>query len=231
MRITALALCAFCLSAPAAATVNLIADGGFEADPAEHAGYGHIAAGTALSGVWHVTGVDILHVDTDYHAGAGPVLTFEAHGGNDSIDLTGTGNSSPLDGIYQDIATQTGTTYTLGFWVGRAMSSGSVGGDYLGNATLRLSIDGGTTTDFVNDERIDSGIVWKQFTTRFVATGDTSRISFLNGAGNDYLGLDDVTLSAAGMVPEPSQWAMMLGGFGLTGGMLRRTRRAVAPLV
>jgi hypothetical protein len=228
MRTFALALCAFSLSAPAAATVNLIVDGGFEADPAEHAGYSHIAGGTALSGVWHVTGVDILHVDTTFHAGAAPVLVFNAHGGRDSVDLTGTGNSSSLNGIYQDVATKAGTTYTLSFWVGRATSSGSVGSDYLSNATLRLSIDGGAMQEFVNDERIDSGIVWKQFTTSFVATGDLSRIGFLNGEGNDYLGLDDVALSGAGSVPEPASWAMTVGGLGMVGGALRRTRRTTA---
>ncbi len=33
-----------------------------------------------------------------------------------------------------------------------------------------------------------------------------------------------VTLSGAAMVPEPSTWAMMIGGFGLVGGMVRRRR-------
>lgn len=33
-----------------------------------------------------------------------------------------------------------------------------------------------------------------------------------------------ITLSGAAMVPEPSTWAMMIGGFGLVGGMVRRRR-------
>ena len=226
MRLFALALCASCFAVPASASLNLIADGGFEANPAEHGGYTHIAGGASFdNGAWRVTGVDILHVDTAFHAGANPPLTFDAHGGRDSLDLTGTGNSGPGDGIYQEVATEAGKTYTLSFWVGRAMSSGSVGGDYRSNATMRLSIDGGLPMDFVNGDTIDSGIAWKQFTTSFVATGPSTRIAFLNGLGNDYLGLDDVALTGGGAVPETAVWSLTVGGFGMLGGMLRRRPR------
>jgi hypothetical protein len=222
MRLSAWALCALCLAAPANATINLIADGGFETNPAEHGGYTHIAGGASFdNGAWRVTGVDILHVDSDFHVGANPPMVFQAHGGRDSLDLTGTGNSGPGDGVYQDVATQAGTAYTLSFWVGRAMNNGSVGGDYLSDATVRLSIGGGAQLSFVNDDVITSGIAWKQFTASFVATGATTRIAFLNGLGNDYLGLDDVALTPSA-VPETAVWALTVAGFGMLGGMLRR---------
>jgi PEP-CTERM motif len=38
--------------------------------------------------------------------------------------------------------------------------------------------------------------------------------------------LQDPILNAAGSVPEPTSWALMIGGFGLTGAMLRRRRSA-----
>jgi hypothetical protein len=222
MRLSALALCALCFAVPADAAVNLITDGGFETNPAEHGGYTHIAGGASFdNGAWRVTGVDVLHVDTDFHVGANPPLVFEAHGGRDSLDLTGTGNTGVGDGIYQDVTTELGHAYTLTFWVGRVLSSGSVSGDYRSSATVQVSIGGGPLISFVNDDVIQNGIAWKQFTTSFTAAGTTTRIAFLNRLGNDYLGLDDVSLVASG-VPETSIWALSVCGFGMIGGLLRR---------
>ncbi len=44
--------------------------------------------------------------------------------------------------------------------------------------------------------------------------------------GDDRLGT--VTLGAAGAVPEPATWAMMIGGFGLAGAAMRRRRATIA---
>jgi hypothetical protein len=47
-----------------------------------------------------------------------------------------------------------------------------------------------------------------------------------SGAPLDYLVLDDIVIGgAAAVVPEPSTWAMMLGGFGLAGAAARRSSR------
>ncbi len=35
-----------------------------------------------------------------------------------------------------------------------------------------------------------------------------------------------ITLESVGAVPEPASWAMMIGGFGLVGGAMRRRRKA-----
>jgi len=226
MRFYAAMACALFACTPAHG-VNLIVDGGFEGQPAGAGGYAHHAAGTSFDGgAWFVLGVDILTIDTAYSVGDAPPLVFAAHGGRTSLDLTGTGNSSPADGIFQDVATQAGQLYTLGFYVGRAMSSGSVGGDYPSTATVRLSIDGGPVIDFVNSDTILSGIAWKPFRYSFLATSGKTRVTFTNGTGNDYLGLDDVSLSAA---PEPNVWLFSILGFGLIGARLRHTPRA--PLI
>lgn len=47
------------------------------------------------------------------------------------------------------------------------------------------------------------------------------------GSGSGFLGVSDIGTIAHG-VPEPASWAMMLGGFGLVGGALRRRRVAVS---
>jgi hypothetical protein len=68
---------------------------------------------------------------------------------------------------------------------------------------------------------------WKAFSVNFFAT-DATKIAFTNGnIGDNALGLDDVSISA---VPEPASWAMLIGGFGLTGAAMRRRRRVTAVL-
>lgn len=86
-------------------------------------------------------------------------------------------------------------------------------GDQTQNTSL-LSIEGGGFSG------------WKTSTMTFTATSGTELLSFLasaTGAGAPpFLLLDNVSLTAA--VPEPSTWAMMLGGVGLMGFMARRRR-------
>jgi hypothetical protein len=226
MRFIAISFSALALGAPAGAATNLIVDGGFEANPASHGGYGHTAGGTSFDGgAWHVTGVDILQIDTNLHDNSSPSVLFAAHGGQASLDLTGTGNSGPADGVFQDVATQAGQAYRLNFWVGHVSSTGSARSDYPHDATMRLSIDGGPLMEFVNGDRVDNAIAWKAFTVDFVATASTSRIAFLNGLGNDYLGLDDVSLTGAAPAPELSLWAMLTAGMAMVGVALRRRPR------
>lgn len=57
------------------------------------------------------------------------------------------------------------------------------------------------------------------FETRFI------RYQVVGGNGTSQ-GLSDIyfTGEAVGLVPEPASWAMMLGGFGLLGGAVRRRR-------
>ena len=67
---------------------------------------------------------------------------------------------------------------------------------------------------------------WTKFTGTFVASGTSTELSIFTDpnalSGNDF-GLDTISVAA---VPEPAQWALMFGGFGLLGGAMRRRRRA-----
>nr|AGU09949.1 hypothetical protein [uncultured organism] len=65
------------------------------------------------------------------------------------------------------------------------------------------------------------------------ATQLTAGIQTLSVSGKSqrfggYLGELSFTPDATAAVPEPATWAMMIGGFGLTGGMMRRTKRKQA---
>lgn len=65
-------------------------------------------------------------------------------------------------------------------------------------------------------------------------TMDTNTVSANCNGGGDYgsgrsdFGSQGFSGSGGGAVPEPSAWALMIGGFGLTGAALRRRRRVVA---
>lgn len=65
----------------------------------------------------------------------------------------------------------------------------------------------------------------------FGFTSDTAFSTILVSGGNEVHNFDDVRfgVAAAGAVPEPATWAMMVGGFGLLGGALRR--RAAQPVL
>jgi hypothetical protein len=58
----------------------------------------------------------------------------------------------------------------------------------------------------------------------FGATSTTAFTSITLTGGNNFTNFDNLTLATAvgGAVPEPATWAMMIGGFGLVGGAMRR---------
>lgn len=62
--------------------------------------------------------------------------------------------------------------------------------------------------------------------TRFAANlganlANVTRISWSNGA--EFHQIDDLVVNAAGAVPEPGSWALLIAGFGMIGAALRRT--------
>ena len=73
----------------------------------------------------------------------------------------------------------------------------------------------------------ESGYQTKTFT--FTATGDTTTLEFLGNQGQQYIGLDNVTVTdltvPISTAPEPSTWAMMIAGFATIGAALRFGRR------
>ncbi len=78
-----------------------------------------------------------------------------------------------------------------------------------------------------------------QAQTRYFSTAAITGFQILGAGGNDLTGEAGITVPSGqdyplgrpagfGAVPEPSTWAMLVGGFGLMGGCLRRRRAATA---
>ena len=66
-----------------------------------------------------------------------------------------------------------------------------------------------------------SGFHYQHFAYNVTGTGGSDQISFAFQNQPAYFALDNISLSA---VPEPATWAMMIGGFGMVGGAMRRRR-------
>lgn len=75
-------------------------------------------------------------------------------------------------------------------------------------------------------------VVHYSFLIPHVASGWSMAINFggagFQGGDDESWGLDNFHLAAVTGIPEPATWAMMIMGFGLAGGLLRRRRFAAA---
>ena len=161
---------------------------------------------TAITG-WTVGGNSIDYIGS----------YWQAQDGSRSIDLAGSGNGS----IAQTFATHIGTTYTVTYWIGRNPDGGA-------NPRTGFVSAGGNQIAFSYDDVSSSkaDMKWEQETFDFIATGTSTTLSFASDplTSNGFYGpaLDNVSISSA--VPEPAAWALMLLGFGLVGGVLRRSK-------
>ena len=148
-------------------------------------------------------------------------VTSNAHTGESALSI-GNFDNEDLAGLSQAFSDEAGQSYTVDFYA----YDGGANGD--ANAFLTVSAGGQSTTfdDTVSSYTLGS------FT--FVGTGsDTLQIAAKTNPNEWFI--DDVSVNgpAAGSAPvsaapEPGAWALMLGGVGAMGLMLRRRRRAGA---
>ncbi len=116
---------------------------------------------------------------------------WNAERGKYSIDLAG--STGVPGGLYQDVATTPGETYSLSFW-------SAVNGDQKPGTshTMDVSVDG-TAVDTVQAVGVGRPLNWVQNTTTFTASSATSRIEFDDatpGDTNRGPTLDNVSLTA-----------------------------------
>ncbi len=115
--------------------------------------------------------------------------------------------------LSQTFATTAGASYIFSY----ALAAG-------GGATnsFTASFNGNVLDSFSNTAGF--GTTVRSFLV--TATGATSTISFALRHDPSYYTLDNVSVAAA--VPEPATWAMMIIGFGVIGGAVRRRVAATA---
>lgn len=199
---TAVALLALAITSPAF-SATLITNGSFEL------GNTSGAFSTASAGSTDITGWTVDAGSVDYISSY-----WAASDGVRSIDIAG----SAIGALSQSFATTAGKSYLVSF----DLSSNP---DLSAPRDLHVSIDGGAPSIFTHPGATGkdaAGMNWTSQSFTFLAAGPTSTITFTtNGTAQGFFGpaLDNVV---AAVVPEPAAWALMLAGFGLVGGAMRR---------
>lgn len=220
--VLATAVSATTLIASPAFAANLLINGGFEAPIAGGFFQNFGSGSTGITG-WTVdaltpsggSGANVDIVNGTFTPG-GPSPAAE---GVQFLDLVGSGT---IGSIYQTFATTAGQRYNVSFnyshnMFGGDSSASAVTAAYGGvfatslSGILFLEHSSGTTTN----------LDWRTYSYAFVADNAQSTIAFTNVTGgvNAGLLLDNVSVTA---VPEPASWAMMISGFALVGGAMRR---------
>ena len=142
--------------------------------------------------------------------------------GNGSTAFTGafgySNGAVGSDGVLsQTVATVAGTTYNYSFAL---RSSGGAPNDF--SASLGGTAFGPAFVDA-------TAFGYTVFSGTVVAPTSGATLSFSFRQDPSFWSFDDASLSAAsGAVPEPATWALMIGGFAMTGFAARRRRVALS---
>jgi len=202
-----IAAAALLMSSPAAAAVNLVSGGDFE------------TATGALNAIpfWTASGFVVTRTGSDYSGCCQTFGSAPGFAGNQFASISG-GDYSGLNTLSQSVATVAGQAYILTFRLGALASR------YPRATTLSLGALGdfvGTTYAVAGNPDLDTTFGVK--TVAFTANSATTLLAFTTVSAPDGIDsiVDDVSVVAA-TVPEPGSWALLLGGFALTGVALRR---------
>ncbi len=116
---------------------------------------------------------------------------------------------------------------TVSFWVKGANDPG-----FFDKLSFGFSSGGTAMTDFHLMTPVVAGSDWTQVTLSFAAggAGSMGRLAIVHlgpDDTSDYVGIDNLVVTAAGVVPEPQTWLLM--GLGLAGvGLIKSRRREAA---
>lgn len=215
-------------AAPTFAATNLVTNGSFEVNSINLGEKDYFAGKVdGWSGGAALTFIDAPGTadDGSYLSVYGPFPATSPDGG---FFVEADGDPNYSDAIYQTISGLTvGQTYVLDFYQAAGQQVG-----FTGPTTERWQVTFGNEVQLSDMYSLPEGGVgpWQSQRMTFTAQSASQVLSFLavgtpNGAPPISF-LDGVSLSAA--VPEPATWAMMIIGFGMVGGSIRRRKTTTA---
>ena len=207
---------------------NLLTNGSFEQPNLTDGTTSKIfASGSNAIDGWTVTGFgpsDVSILRSDFTIDN---LSFAAHSGNQSLNLTGAFPGEAA-GVSQKVPLTKGDQYELTFWIGNQDDTAA---NFTLAPTVELDLNGNFIDFFTNTATTKGALKWKQFTYDFTATKAANVIGFSNATlsfehevGLDSIDLKDVTPGA--VTPEPASLAMSAFGLALLLAGFRRMRLA-----
>jgi hypothetical protein len=202
-----------------AGAVNLVSNFSFE-QPALSGGtptfgnFRSLPLGNTDMPNWGVISDSIAWINGPISAGLG-LLT--AQQGSYFLDLTDTQLSSPFGGVSQLLPTVSGSPYELKFWLGTSAFYNPQTG-----ASSLVSIAGNNIT--VSSTITTMPNSWEEKTITFTALGASTLLAFTGIAGQDYIGLDNISIT---LVPEPGTLAMLFAGLAAIGTVVSRRRNQI----
>jgi hypothetical protein len=229
------------LAGQALAGPNLISNGDFEAgNTGFSSDYGYVVD-QGYYALWG-EGTYTVGENADQYHGLWADVSNHTAGGSKYMIINGAPDTGKT--VWQSNALSLGAgTYSFSAYVTDICCNSFFNGwNALPVLTFTATTDTHIPMSFVLGSQavqVDAPGTWYQLTTTFTLDGAASGFVSLSNSegalsGNDF-GLDDISLirqtgntSVVGGVPEPASWAMMVGGFGLVGGALRRRQRPAA---
>lgn len=175
---------------------------------------GENASGTAVAGDGRggAGGVEGLGSAVNFPGGGGGAGLL-SDGGSSTVS-SGTGGASPRNGAAGGSGVSLFTRVVNYGGYGGGGGGGSIGfgggGGYTGGNGGGTNGDSGAGTSYLIASAINR-------------VGGTARVA---GSGSFSINLVPATMTPS--VPEPASWVMIIGGFGLVGGVMRRRRLSVS---
>lgn len=195
------------IALPAWSQANLVTNGSFESGvfaPPTNDTQSLPVGSTTMTG-WTVI------TDLAAWIGAGNPFALTAVDGSKFLDLTEYQNGAPFAGVEQFIATVPGNAYTLTFALGTTQAAG---------LPASITATAGSTTQVFSSSAAGSN-VWTTMTMSFTATSASSVVRLQSSAGQQYVGLDNVAVTA---VPEPPWYVLAGSGLAVMALVSRRRR-------
>ena len=207
-------------------SAQIVSNGSFETFSGAFAGDGgaQLTSGSTTLTGWTIVGgeIAVLRAPNNYN--------LSASTGNNFLDIAGYTNVGFPKGVSQVLAgLLVGQAYAFSMDLGIRNGACVGGGSNCGGPVQAIATIGSTSQTFTEASAI-AGNIWGTFGFNFIATNPNMTLT-INGvslpAGNQYIGLDNVSVAPA--VPEPETYALLLAGLIAIGAFTRSGRAACSP--